>query len=84
MSVQELMFRFGAYDEPKNTAKTITEIVDSAGYGISAPSGQIEAERARVDKLRDIVALLVAELPDAEKRRIVAATSWGAEEVSPE
>lgn len=81
---QELMFRFGACDAPKDTAETIAEIVDSAGYGINAPSGQIEAERARVDKLRDIVALLVAELPDAGRRRIVAATSWRAEEVSPE
>lgn len=81
---QELMFRFGTWDAPKDTVETIAEIVDSAGYGINAPSGQIEAERARVDKLRDIVALLVAELPDGGKRRIVHSVSWRAEEVSPE
>lgn len=82
MSVQEPRFHLGG--RILSTRAAIGDVLYSAAHGINAPSGQFEAERARVDALCDIVGLIVAALPPDAQRHIVHSVSWGAEEVSPE
>lgn len=79
---QAPMFHLGG--RVLSTRATIGDVLHSAAHGINAPSGQFEAERARVDTLCDIVGLIVAALPPDVQRHIVHSVSWRAEEVSPE
>ena len=72
------MFRLGT--QVLSTQSIIADVLYSAANGINAPYGQFEAERARVDKLCEIVALLVAALPPDVQRHVVHSVSWQAEE----
>lgn len=76
--------RFRLGDQILSTQGAIADTLYSAAYGINAPSGQLEAERARMDVLCEIIALLVAAMPPDVQRHIVHSVSWGAEEVPPE
>lgn len=76
--------RFRLGDQILSTRATIGDTLHSAARGINAPSGQLEAEQARVDVLCDIVGLLVAAMPPDVQRHIVHSVSWRAEEVPPE
>lgn len=76
------MFRLG--NQVLSTRDTIGDVLYSAAHGSNAPSGQLEAEQARVDVLCEIVGMIVEAMPPDVQRHIVHSVSWRAEEVPPE
>lgn len=71
-------------DEPITAGDVVKDELWRAAYGSGAPSGELEAQWARINKLCETVCALVDELPAERQRTVVHKLSWYAKDWSPQ